>query len=262
MGYQSLWVIAAGLLFNLVVIGSFNAYIAHLKRVAPAPSVGSLDISSQDARKRFTKLDGRTNGFFLLLAMGVGTALYFVLHFIGGLRSAMLPPALMSFPISSAFFCLLALFLGVGIGAATTMPILRRWWPEDTAWYSTYLSVKRYGSDYDRLCHGMGMAVAALALLALPFGLNTYVQAREEGFVVHPFFGFHERTFAYSDIQGIEDAPRYTRNGTRWHYIVTFKDGQTWDSDNMPSGGRYESKQLIQLLAHRAGIKVKKDSRY
>jgi hypothetical protein len=260
MKYRSLWVIAAGLLFNALVIGSFSAYIAHLKRVAPTSSViRGADFDSDDSKKRIAKLDIRTNGIFLLLAICMGALVYIVLHFIGNLRAMALPPALMSFSISSAFFGLLALFSGVGMAIATTAPTMRRWWPEDVDWYSSYLSVKRYGCDYERLCRGLGMVLVALMLILLPFGLNSYVQARDGVLAVHPFFGFYEKTFIYSDIQSIEDAPRATRYGYRWHYVVSFKDGQAWDSDDLPSGGRYESTKLVELLANKSGVAIKRE---
>jgi hypothetical protein len=258
---QALKVIGLGVGATALFLCSVFAYIAYLKRVAPALSVEDADIYSKDGDRRFKKLDGRSNGVFLLLTICFGVAVFFLLRVVGQLRFAMLPPALMSFPISGAFFGLIAGFTGMGLAMAAFGPVSRYLWPEDTRWYSLYLSNRRYDCDYDRLCRGFGVGTILLALITLVLGLNCYVQVRNEALVVHHFFGLHEQVYPFTEIKSIETAPKFVApNGRIRHdrdYIVDFKDGQKWIAGDLPSGDIYERGEVANLLSKKSGVAIK-----
>jgi hypothetical protein len=239
---------------------SFVGYIAHLKKVAPAKSDPSWQVTGVDADKRFAKLDGRANLNFVALTACFGLMAYLAFDAIYALRVMLLPPAVMTFPISHAFLVLAALFAGAGVACMVFCAWARRRWGEDARWYISYVSVRRYECDYERLCRGLGSALVVLVLLMLPLGLNSYVQVRESGFAIHPFLALREQVHPYADIDGIATSAKFIApNGRIRHerdYVVHFKDGTRWVASNLPSGEVYDRVQVAKTLAAKAGVTI------
>lgn len=248
------------LLFTIAVLGGVMLMVRHVKRVAPAQSADDVDLDSDEAKKRFRKLDGRSNGIFLLLTIVFGVAIYFVLKLISQWRFSMLPPAIMSFPIGGFAFVVPAMFAGTGVAAMAFGPLHHRRWPEDAKWYSLYLSNKRYGCDYDRLCFNLGVAVLVLALAAVPECLNTYVQVRDDSFVVHPFFGLREHVYAATDVDSIKTAPKFVAPNGRVRYdrdyVVYFKNGDKWEARDLPSDSPYDERRVVEWLSEKSGVPI------
>jgi len=254
-------ILGLGALVLALFIGSLFCYIAHLKRVAPAPRAAGPDFFGEDAKRRFAKLDMWANSVFVLLTLCFGVCFYLVLVPLLSWRASFLPPAELSFPISRWFAGIVAGFSGAGLGLYASMPVMMHLCSNDARWYATYVAVRRYGCDYSRLCRGLGTALVLLALLAVPLGLNFYVQVRSDSFVIHDFFAVDERTFSFSDIQSIETAPMFVApNGRRRNdrnYIVHFKSGEKWISNSVPSGNGYDGKLVAELLSKKSGVVIK-----
>ena len=247
--------------FLVLLCGSLLLYVRYLKRNVPMPSLqGIADIYGKEADRRFAKLDGRMNGLFVLFTVAAGMALFLLLRLFGQWRTAQLPPALLTFPVSSAFFALIAMFAGMGIAGCIVLPLAKRWWPESQTLYLAYASHRRYGCDYTRLCRGLFLGVTLLAAAGVPFGLNNYVQVRRDALVVHRMLALHERSHAFSEIDRILTAPAFVApNGRIRHqrdYVVYFKDGSKWVAGDLPSGEEAERVQIAELLSKQSGVPI------
>lgn len=259
MQTENFLLIGLAIAFSVMVGGAFTGYISHLKRVAPVPDTADMEIYGQAADKRFKKLDVRSNGLFLLLAVGLGLPIFFILQLVERLRMALLPPAAVNIPMSGAFFGVVAIFSGMGLATAAFAWVARCCWSEDAHWYATYLSKRRYGCDFERLCRGVGIALIGLATLLLPLGLNCYVQARGSELAVHPFFGLHEQDHGYADIRAIVRVPRPTRYGQVHDYVVQFADGTAWSTADLPSGGAWDGARIARLLSEKSGLAIRRE---
>jgi hypothetical protein len=257
----ALKIYALGFLFVAVVLCGVMLLLRYVKRVAPAPSPEGIDIESDEANKRFRLLDGRANGIFLLLTIVFGVAIYFALKLISQWRFSALPPAIMSFPITNIALMIPAMFGGMGLAAMVFGPVNRSYRPQDAAWYSLYLSNRRYGCDYDRLCFYLGAVVLVLASASVPALLNTYVQVRNDALVVHPFLGMSERIYALTDIDSIKTAPKFIAPNGRVRYdrdyVVYFKNGDKWEARDMPSGDAYDQQRVVEWLSQQSGVPIK-----
>ena len=257
---EGLKVIIIGVIATALFGASFVGYIAHLKRVAPAINDPVLQVTGADADKRFAKLDGRANLYFVALTACFGVMTYLAFDAIHALRVMLLPQAVMTFPISHAFLVLAAMFAGAGVASMVFCAWTRRRWGEDARWYISYVSVRRYKCDYERLCRGLGFALVVLVVLMLPLGLNSYVQVRESGFAIHPFLALREQVHPYADIDGIATSAKFIApNGRIRHerdYVVHYKDGTRWVASNLPSGNVYDRVQVAETLARKAGVTI------
>lgn len=257
---EAIKVIVIGIVATALLIASFTGYIAHLKRVAPATDDSALQVRGAEADKRFVKLDGRANLVCVALTICFGVIAYLAIDAIYALRVMLLPQAIMSFPVTHAFLVLAAMFAGAGVACVVFCAWARRRWGEDASWYISYVSVRRYGCDYERLCRGLGCALLTLVVLMLPFGLNSYVQVRESGFAIHSFFALHEQVRPYADIEGIVTSGKFVApNGRTRHerdYVVHFKDGTRWVASSLPSGSVYDRVQVADALARKAGVTI------
>lgn len=257
---EALKILVIGVGAMVLFLGSIFGYIAYLKRVAPAASDATQDVTGSDADKRFAKLDGHANLLFMLLTLVCGVLAYLVVYAIDSVRVMLLPQALMTYPMSHAFLYMVAGVAGAGLASMMFAMVVRWRWGEDARWYLAYASVRRYGCNYERLCRGLGFGLVALAALALPLGLNVYVQVRDASFVVHPFFALHERVYAYGDIRSIETASKFIAPNGRIRdgrdYVVHFSDGGRWVAADLPSGDGYDRSQVVTLLAKRAGVTI------
>jgi hypothetical protein len=133
MENKTVLIIVLGLLFNVFVIVAYSKYVRRLGKIAPPPVVETCDIDLDDpnAKKRFANVDGRVNGIFLLLSIIIGVMLYFAADVLGDLRMRLLPPSLLSYPVTGSFYTLVALLAGVGLAAIAIGLVMRRWWPDD-----------------------------------------------------------------------------------------------------------------------------------
>ncbi|GLQ92563.1 hypothetical protein GCM10007901_15140 [Dyella acidisoli] len=149
--------------------------------------------------------------------------------------------------------------VGMGVATAMLIPVMRHWWPEDTKWYLAYTSMRNHSGGYESFYRVCGSAIVALALIPFPWALNWYVQARDNGLVVHPFFAVHEELFRYSEIKSIEIVPVRNRYGYQDRYFVSFKDGRMLDACNdFPARDESDYAPLIQLLSRKSGVPVKR----
>jgi hypothetical protein len=257
---EGLKVIIIAIVATALLGASFVGYMAHLKRVAPATSDPAWQVTGADADKRFAKLDGRANLHFVALTACFGVMTYLAFDAMYALRVMLLPPAVMTFPISHAFLVLAAMFAGAGLACMVFCAWARRRWGEDARWYIAYVSVRRYECDYERLCRGLGSALVVLVVLMLPLGLNSYVQVRESGFAIHPFLALREQVHPYSDIDGIATSGKFIapngRTRNERDYVVHFKDGTRWVASNLPSGDVYDRVQVAETLARKAGVTI------
>lgn len=244
---------------SLLVV-SFIWYIFHLRRVAPPKLDPALLLTGPEADKRFSKLDGEANLYFVLVIACFCVLLYPVFYATYALRIMLLPRAVMTFPIGHEFLWFCAGITGVGLALIVSGSVIRRLLGDDGRWYLAYASVRRYGCDYERLCRGLGSAIIVVVLLLFPFGVNSYVQARDTAFVVHPFFALHESVHPYADIEGIDTANKFVAPNGRVRrgrdYVVRFKDGTHWVDRDMPSGDGYDHQRVIDMLAKRARVTI------
>lgn len=260
MQAQALKVILMGVgglvLLSAILVG----YIRNLSRVAPVVINPAFEVQSADADKRFARLDGKANLWAVLLTIGFGLLAYLLFDALLAVRIMVLPPALMTFAVSHSLLVLAAMFAGMGAALIVFCAFFRRRLGDDARWYIYYASIRRYGCDYERLCRGLGYGVLFLVALLLFFGVNSYVQIRETALVVHPFLGLREQVHSFGDITGIDTSGEFVApNGRTRHerdYVVHFKDGSRWVTSNLPSGNAYDRKQIVDVLAKRAGVTI------
>lgn len=260
MQAQALKIILMGV-GGLVLLGAILVgYIRNLKRVAPVVNNPALEVQGADADKRFAKLDGKANLWFVLLTIGFGLLAYLLFDALLAVRVMVLPPALMTYAATHAILVLAAMFAGMGVAIIVFCAFFRRRLGDDARWYIYYASIRRYGCDYERLCRGLGYGVLLLVAVLLFLGVNTYVQVRETAFVVHPLLGLREQVHSFGDITGIDTSGKFVAPNGRIRrerdYVVHFKDGSRWVASNLPSGDAYDRKRLVDALAKRAGVTI------
>lgn len=259
MTYQSLLILVLGFVFSIAVAWGLNAYVARRKQGLFTVLDEKVSLKSPEDRSRFGRLDGRARLVFLLLAICAGSAAYVVLRAFSHLRVMLLPAAMMTVAGDGAVLIFIAGVVGAGIATATLIPVMRRWWPEDTKWYLAYTSLRDHNGGYERSYRIFGSVIVALALMPFPWALNWYVQARDIGLIVHPFFSVHEQLYRYSDIQSIEIVAVRNRYGYQDRYFLSFKDGRMLEPCNdFPVRDESGYTPLIQLLSRKSEVLVKR----
>lgn len=254
-------VVLLGMGSTVLVLGSLAAYVGFLKRVAPPPSTDDpLIYQGRPADARFTRLDVRAKGQFFLLMMVSGAIGFVVLQVIARMRIELLPAAVLSYSMSPVFVALDAAGLGLGIAYMANAPFLRWRLPAEARWYFYYLSLRRYGCNYERLCRDVGRATVLLALMAFALGIHCYVQARRDAFVVMRLLDWHGQTHAYTDIRSIRTAPTMVATDGRLRherdFEVLFNDGSVWMAGELPSGSLHDRVVVAQYLSRRSGVPI------
>lgn len=259
MTYQSILILALGLVFSIGVAWCLSACMAKKKPTLFTVLEAKIDIRCAEDRARFAKLNNRASFVFLLLAICAGTVTYFVLCTISGLRMMILPPAMITVVAEGTVLAFIAGVAGTGVAMAAFVPVMRHWWPEETKWYLAYQSMRDHGGGYERTYRVWGSIIVALALMPFPLALNWYAQARDVGLVIHPFFAVQEQLFHYSDIRSIELVSVRVRHGYQGRYFLSFKDGRMLKADSaFPARCESDYTPLIQLLAQKSGVPVKR----
>ena len=258
---EALKFVGLGLLFPALFTGSLFAYIRYLRRIGPAHSAYGVDISSSDASLRFKKLEVRSQIVALGLTISFGVSTFFLLRVLTQIRLALLPPAQLTFQITDFFWAIISFFIGFGLALWTFGPLARSWWPEEMSWYAVCSSV-RHGLDTDRLSRGLGIGMMLLALAAVPFGLNCYVQVRSDMLAVRPLLSLNEKAHYFRDLKSIETAPMFVAPSGRIRadpdFLVRFKDGDRWFLRDLPSGEYAERREVALLLSSKSGLPIKK----
>ena len=259
MTYQSILILALGLVFSIGVAWCLSACMAKKKPTLFTVLEAKIDLRCAEDRARFAKLNNRASLVFLLLAICAGTVTYFVLFAISSLRMMILPPAMITVVAEGVALAFIAGVAGTGVAMAAFVPVMRHWWPEETKWYLAYMSMRDHGGGYERTYRVWGSIIVALALMPFPLVLNWYVQARDVGLIIHPFFAVHEQLFHYSDIRSIELVSVRVRHGYQDRYFVSFKDGRILKADSaFPARCESDYMPLFQLLSLKSGVPVKR----
>lgn len=257
MQTKAVALIAAGIGFSAFVHLSVYAYNKHLQKSAPA--VEEMDVRSKDADKRFANLDN----LFTLLTIGLVVAYmvpaYYLSKSVAEWWRSKLPPADLSVFPTNSLYMLVALFLGMGLMSATFGLVTKSLWHESGVFYSSYLSVRRYGCDYDRLCRGLSVPLFLIATTVLALGTNQYMQVRQDTFALHHFFSLSEQTFNYKDVKRVETAiTRLNKHQTGRDYLILFHDGSSLDLyGELPSGGESVRTEVANLVAKKASVTIK-----
>ncbi|HKU17940.1 MAG TPA: hypothetical protein VJP80_01570 [Candidatus Saccharimonadales bacterium] len=258
MKYQSLLILVLGFAFSIASALALNACLANRKQGLFTVLDAKIDLNNPQDRSRFARLDGRARLVFLFLTVCAGGFVYVVLQAISSLRMMLLPPAMINVVADRISLAFIGCVGGAGIAMAILVPVMRRWWPEDTKWYLAYTIKRDRGGGYERSYRVWGSAIVALALMPFPLMLNWYAQARDVGLIIHPFFSISERLFPYSDIKSIEIVALRGRYGYQDHYFMSFKDGQTLKVDsNFPVRCESEYTPLMRLLSEKSGVPIK-----
>ena len=176
----------------------------------------------------------------------------------------MLPAAEMSVLCSSpSLWQLVAFFAAIGLTALWSGPIMRTMWPDAGGFFSTYLSVRRYGCDHDKLCRGLSFPLVLIATVCFVLGSNSYVQARGSLIAERPFFSLHENTYEYSEIKSIETGETRLGRGYGRDYFIAFRDGTGFDFyKRLPSGGESERRKLAEVISKKSGVPITEVSRF
>jgi hypothetical protein len=253
--------ILLGMGSTVFLLVSLAAYVGYLRRVAPPPSTDDpLIYRGRTPDALFARMDVRVKGQFFLLMMVSGALGYMVLLVIARIRIELLPATVLSYSMSHAYFALNAAGLGLGVAGTANGPVLRWRLPAEARWYFGYMSVRRYGCDYERLCRGVGRVVVVLALVAFVPGANCYVQARSNVFVVKRLLSWRSETHAYTDIRSIRTAREVVEpNGGLRHgrdFVVLFRDGRQWMASELPSGSLHDRIVVAQYLCRRSGVPI------
>lgn len=259
MKYQSLMVLVLGFAFSIASAWALNAYVASRKKGLFTVLDVKIDLSCPEDKSRFARLDGRARLVFLLLTVCAGGFVYVVLQAISSLRTMLLPRAMISVVTDEISLAFIGCVAGAGIAMAILIPVMRRWWPENTKWYMAYTAKRDRSGGYERSYRVWGSVIVALALMPFPLMLNWYAQARDVGLIIHPFFSISERLFPYSDIKSIEIVALRGRYGYQDLYFLSFKDGQTLKVDNnFPVRRESEYTPLMRLLSEKSGVPIKR----
>lgn len=255
---KSIALIVAGIGFSALVHLCAYAYNRHLRRTAPV--VEDVDVRSKDADKRFSRL----NNWFTLLIIGLVIAYmvpsYYLSKLVAEWWRSGLPPADLSVFPDNSLYMLVAMFFGMGLMGATFGPITKSLWRESGSFYSSYLSVRRYGCDHARLCRGISIPLFLVATTTLALGMNQYVQVRQDVLAWHNFFALNERAYSYSDVKSVETSVvRLNRYQTGRDYWIVFRDGSSLDLyRDLPSGGESARAGMAYAIAEKAGVPIKK----
>lgn len=248
--------IAAGIGLSVFVHWSACAYNKYLQEAAPATE--DMDVRSKDADQRFAQLNNLFIPLIILVTILYMVPAYYIPKLVGEWWASRLPQADLTILPSNSFYTFVALFLGFGLTTATFGLLTKTVWPEKGTFYSTYLSVRRYRCDYDRLCRGMSIPLFLIATTVLALGINQYVQARQDVLALHHFFALSEQTYKYSDVRRIETAvTRLNTHQTGRDYLILFKDGSALDLyGELPSGWGSGRTELANIVAKKAGVSI------
>jgi hypothetical protein len=253
---RSVWIIVAAFLGNCLFVWGVSAYNNRLKRLAPPNE--NVDVRSPDAERRFARLNNLFVLYYLVLTVVFVVLMYAVSTQIATWCLSSLPTAELSIPATgSSLSSLVALFSGMGLTAIASGPIMRLVWPVNGTFFSTYLSVRRYGCDHDRLCRGLSFPLLLIAAAVLAFGTNSYVQARSTVIAERSFLDVRESTYEYSNIKSIETGVGRLGRGFGRDYFITFRDGTGFDFyRRLPSGGELERRRLAEIISRKTGIPI------
>jgi hypothetical protein len=256
MQVRAVALIAAGIGFSAFVHWGAYAYNRHLRISAPA--VEDMDVRSKDADQRFTKLNNLFTLLIIVLTILYAVPAYFLSKIVAEWWRSGLPSAYLNVFPGDSLYMLVAMFLGFGLTSATFGVVTKSLWPESGAFYSSYLSVRRYRCDYDRLCRGLSVPLFLIAMTALAFGANQYVQVRQGVLALHGFFALSERTYSYSDVKRVETAvTRLNTHETGRDYLILFRDGSSLDLyRDLPSGGEFVRAEVASIVAKKAGVTI------
>lgn len=252
-----------GIIAMILIRYLFPIWFALPKDYAESgPSAGEIE-------KRFAERANKPDGRAALMALvpvlawcGLGA----IVALICGQRGKG-EPGLTLLP-DTAFYMLPAVFGAVGIamwGFGEAMKKLTQGKDingDDE--YALYVRLHNLKSNYrvenvGRLLLGVVLVPSLLMLILIA---DNYTRFGKDSIALNPFFSIGETKHLYSDVAQIVTAPRLLApNGNtveRRVYVIRFKGGDTWNSDNAP--GEYtdsEYAQLVQGVSQKSGVKVR-----
>lgn len=109
--------IAAGTGFSAFVHLGVYAYNKYLQKFAPA--IENIDVRSQEADKRFRKLDLLFTPLIIGLVVVYMLPAYYASKLVAEWSRSRLPPADLNVFPTDSFYILVALFVGIGMMTAT-----------------------------------------------------------------------------------------------------------------------------------------------
>ncbi|MBC8138309.1 MAG: hypothetical protein H8F28_20720 [Fibrella sp.] len=156
--------------------------------------------------------------------------------------------------------------MGAGIWAygVALRKLLRTAGPNGDDAYPLYVRLHNLKNNYrhENVGRVLTGVVAVPTILMLILVADNYTRFDSDGITLNPFFSLGETRHSYSDIAQIVTAPRlYAPNGNaveRRVYVIRFKGGDTWNSDNAP-GEHTDSEfgQIVQGVSQKSGVAVK-----
>jgi hypothetical protein len=231
-----------------------------LARKYPAPQLSAEGPTLEELRPKYGKWEWILVAAYVALWFPVAAAIYGPLHLIAGWRAkAMQEDAdTLVFFMDGAALWLPAFFMALLLCGLILTPLLKAVLKSGYPGYERYAAL-RYGFDQNRVMKGVAALISAAFVLAVFTFFDAYVVASAGELRVNPLLGF-ERRYAYYEISEVQTAPALIApNGNtvyRRVYLLTFKDGTSYSTDNMPEheiGGRSRS-ALIQSILQRSGL--------
>ena len=172
-----------------------------------------------------------------LIAAGLGAVfMEAVADWLLGIRTKKEEPVQFAIFISPIAFYFGGGFLALGIFSRFILTLIRKLKDEEHyAQFITYLQRKQ-NMNVERLNVHLGIAFIILGAGIYLLALNTYTLFGKENVKYSSFWDLGSKSYSYEEIEKIicYDAFEAPNGNTvyREHYVIKFRDGQSWNSRN------------------------------
>lgn len=231
-----------------------------LARKYPAPQLSAEGPSLEALWPKYRKWEWIILVAYMALWFPVSAAIYWPLHLVARLRAEGMRenPDTFVFFADGAALWIPAFFMALLLSGVALTPVLKFLLKGRYAEYERYAAL-RFGFDHNRVMKGFAIVISSAFVLAVFALFDAYFVASENELRVNPLFGL-ERRYTYGDVSEIVTAPALIApNGNAVHrrtYVVRFKDGTFYTTDNMPEYevGNRSPFLLIESIVRRSGV--------
>jgi len=152
-----------------------------------------------------------------------------------------------------------SILLGVSLGFFVTNYIFLKWKPKKhTEFWAMYNMSYRFKAFEIVKFLLMLFAIAGIALFYLSLNQNFIITNNE--IKISKLFQFSDTSYTYIDIKEINRKSKFIApNGKeveRDHYIISFSDGQDWNSRKESLKEGKELNQAIQIISERSQVSI------
>lgn len=157
--------------------------------------------------------------------------------------------------------CLLSGFMGLYFSAISLLYCMKKELGEYFEEYYEYMS-RVYKVNYKKLTYFVMYTFSVIVVLLAVVTFDSYSYFGQSVIRINPLLSLGVREYSYTDIVGIDDVLRERApNGNIFqdpHFVITFKDGFTWNSKESGYGEYVEDKDIIARVIEKSQVTPRK----